>query len=86
MVKFFTEEGKVNIQCRDDFGRTPLHDACWSGAPNFELMDLLISLCPALLLMSDKRGHAPLQYVRREDWPLWINFFNSRQERITQLA
>ena len=85
MVKFFTEEGKVNIQCRDDFGRTPLHDACWSVTPNFELMDLLISLCPALLLMSDKRGHAPLQYVRRGDWPLWINFLNSRQDIITQI-
>lgn len=82
MVKLFIEEAGVNIKCIDDFGRTPLHDACWTAEPNFELMDFLVSLCPALLFVSDKRGHTPLHYTRRQHWPLWNSFLEKRQETI----
>jgi len=26
------------------------------------------------MLISDKRGHAPLGYARPEHWPMWVRF------------
>ena len=28
-----------DVQVSDDYGRTPLHDACWSAQPNCKLFD-----------------------------------------------
>lgn len=95
VVRFLlgAEGGNVSICVRDDYGRTPLHDACWAPKPNFELMNLLLDWCSSskqslqegnegvaqrLLLMSDKRGHTPLDYVRREHWGQWIEFLGKR--------
>jgi ankyrin repeat protein len=81
VVEFFTKEANVDIKCRDDFGRTPMHDACWTSNPNFELIELLVTLCPELLSLTDVRGHSPLQYIRREHWPLWLSFLEKHQDR-----
>jgi ankyrin repeat protein len=81
VVEFFTKEANVDIKCRDDFGRTPMHDACWTSNPNFELIELLVTLCPELLSLTDVRGHSPLQYTRREHWPLWLSFLEKHQDR-----
>ncbi len=71
VVDFFINELEVPLQVRDDMGRSPLHDACWMAEPNFELVSLLVSKCPDLLYISDKRGHTPLCYIRREHWSDW---------------
>jgi hypothetical protein len=84
LVHFFVREANVNIQCRDDVGRTPLHDACWSSEPNFQLIELIISMSPSLLLMKDKRGHAPLEYTRREHWSSWISFLDRNKDKIVE--
>ena len=80
VIRFLISRAKVSIRVRDDFGRTPLHDACWTPEPNFELMDLLIAKDSDLLLISDKRGHTPLQYVRKEHWGKWKEFLKSRRK------
>lgn len=85
IVHFFIFEANVNIQCRDDVGRTPLHDACWSSEPNFQLIELIISMSPSLLLMKDKRGHAPLEYTRREHWSNWISFLDRQKDKIEKV-
>eukprot|EP00553_Chaetoceros_curvisetus_P007886 CAMPEP_0204615050 /NCGR_PEP_ID=MMETSP0717-20131115/2649_1 /ASSEMBLY_ACC=CAM_ASM_000666 /TAXON_ID=230516 /ORGANISM="Chaetoceros curvisetus" /LENGTH=227 /DNA_ID=CAMNT_0051627899 /DNA_START=36 /DNA_END=719 /DNA_ORIENTATION=+ len=85
VVKFFLDIAGVSILCCDDFGRTPMHDACWSSAPNFELLELLIAKCPSLLLMCDKRGHSPLQYTRREHWSMWCNFLTKHKDLLSKI-
>ena len=52
IVKFLLEEAKVSVFLRDDTGRTPLHDACWTATPNFEIVDLLLNV--ALLAVRSK--------------------------------
>lgn len=86
IAKFFIEEGNVSIVCKDDFGRTPLHDACWTAEPNFDLMNFLIKLCPSLLFVTDKRGHSPLHYTRREHWPLWNSFLEQHHDLIAKTS
>lgn len=88
MVQFFLHEAHVSPRVRDDMGRNPMHDACWSSAdPNFDMMKLLIHAAPELLLSKDKRGHSPFDYARREHWPNWISFLNEhRQFIVTSLV
>ena len=42
ILKFMIEEAKVSFAIKDDFGRNPFHDACWTPKPNLEMMDMLI--------------------------------------------
>uniref|UniRef100_A0A7S4RJP1 Uncharacterized protein n=1 Tax=Ditylum brightwellii TaxID=49249 RepID=A0A7S4RJP1_9STRA len=83
VVSFLIQDASVSIRVRDDYGRTPLHDACWTCEPNFELMDLLIRECPDLLLVEDKRGHKPFDYVRREHWGVWNRFLEDRKDLLS---
>jgi len=73
VVRFLLEEAHVHLCLRDDTGRTPLHDACWTATPNLELVNYLVEKDCDLLLMKDKRGHLPFDYVRKKDWSLWLN-------------
>lgn len=72
VVDFLLNEANVPAQVCDDYGRTPMHDACWTPEPNFEVVDLILEKCPDLLLIQDKRGHTPLFYARREHWAKWL--------------
>ncbi|KAL3785640.1 hypothetical protein ACHAW5_007641 [Stephanodiscus triporus] len=83
VVSFFLNEARVSPRVRDDMGRTPMHDACWlSGPPNHDIMKMLISAAPEMLLSRDKRGHSPFDYARREYWPNWVAFLNEHREFI----
>jgi hypothetical protein len=90
VVRFLCEEGKVSPFCCDDYGRTALHDACWTASPQWSLVDYLMEWAPLLLTMEDVRGHLPLDYVRRADWALWVSFLTERREalrgRLTKAA
>ena len=79
IVKFLLEEAKASVFQRDDTGRTPLHDACWTATPNFEVVDLLLNVAPELALIPDHRGFAPFDYARRADWALWSAFLAERR-------
>eukprot|EP00534_Pseudo-nitzschia_fraudulenta_P001360 CAMPEP_0201121968 /NCGR_PEP_ID=MMETSP0850-20130426/5717_1 /ASSEMBLY_ACC=CAM_ASM_000622 /TAXON_ID=183588 /ORGANISM="Pseudo-nitzschia fraudulenta, Strain WWA7" /LENGTH=371 /DNA_ID=CAMNT_0047388539 /DNA_START=227 /DNA_END=1342 /DNA_ORIENTATION=+ len=88
MVRFLVEEfpsGTRNttpqqmLSVRDDCHKTPLHDACWTPSPNFELVDLVLKHAPEQVVMEDCRGNTPLEYVRREDYPLWLRFLWQRR-------
>lgn len=85
LVQFFIDEAKVQVDIRDDFGRTPLHDACWTPMPNFDVMDILVKrVPPRMLLAKDIRGHTPFHYARREHWRSWVKFFQDRTNILTQ--
>jgi len=78
VVDFLLNEANVEPTIRDDYGRSPLHDALWTPTPNFELVDLLLARCPDLLYIKDKRGHTPLFYARQSHWTRWIEHLTDR--------
>ena len=82
IVSFLLNEAKVSPCIRDDYGRTPLHDACWRGNPEYEIVELLLSVEPRLAFVKDVRGHRPFQYARREHWSCWRNFIDEKRELI----
>ena len=70
-----------SVQVTDDFGRTPLHDACWTSQPNFDTIRLLLDQDPWLLWIMDCRGSTPLGYVRKAHWAVWIGFLGAIADR-----
>jgi Ankyrin repeats (3 copies) len=82
IVTFFVKEAGVSLYVRDDYGRTPLHDACWTAEPTFDLVEFLVNEAPELLCIKDVRGHTPLNYVRKEHWSEWLDFLESRKEML----
>jgi hypothetical protein len=78
VLKFLLQEAGVSCRVTCDYGRTPLHDACWTSTPNFELVDLLLQQSPDLLHVTDVRGFLPLAYVRQEHWDDWCHYLQSK--------
>lgn len=88
MATFLIKEACVDVDVRDDFGRSPMHDACWTSKPNVAIMDLLVnSVSPEMLLAEDVRGHTPFDYARKEHYEEWCQYLISKesdlQRRIT---
>ena len=80
VVRFLIREASVRTDIRDDYGRTPAHDACWTSKPNFDVMEELLQVLPLEMFLSeDVRGFTPFQYARREHWPEWVQFLNERR-------
>jgi len=79
ILKFLIDEAKVSILVRDDSGRTPLHDACWTSTPNYDLITLLLEHCPDLLLISDNRNFTPLNYVPSVLWTKWSKYLEEKK-------
>ena len=81
LVSYLINDAGVSLRVRDDFGRTPLHDACWRAEANLPLLDMLLEQAPELLMLTDKRGHTPLCYSRREHWDVLIPFLEERIDK-----
>lgn len=69
----------------DDYGRTPLHDACWTAIPAFDVVDLIMTWrgnvdTYHLFTMVDSRGSTPLSYIRREHWAEWLEFLVAKKD------
>ncbi|KAL3936009.1 MAG: hypothetical protein SGBAC_008580 [Bacillariaceae sp.] len=82
MTKFLIHDVKVDLNIRDDYFRTPLHDACWTPTPNFEIVELLIKEAPEHLLLEDVRGFTPFDYVRNDHWKQWLRFLWERRDQL----
>lgn len=65
---------EVDLQQTDDYGRTPMHDACWASTPSFEIARCLIKSDPTFLFLYDARGSLPLSYVTKANWVVWRQF------------
>ncbi|CAB1103246.1 unnamed protein product [Ectocarpus sp. CCAP 1310/34] len=72
--------GSAGVVSSDDFGRTVMHDACWTSSPRFDVASAVLDADTRLLRTLDSRGSSPLQYVPEDQWPLWCAFFESRKE------
>lgn len=79
MLNIFKEAGCA-LQVTDDFGRTPLHDACWTAEPNFETVKMILNTDQRMLHIVDCRGSPPLSYVKRDHWGKWVAFLQSKAD------
>jgi ankyrin repeat protein len=80
-VNYMIQEAGVQINIRDDFGRNPFHDACWTPLPNFDVVSALMEAAdPSMLLAEDVRGSTPFDYARREHYEKWNEFLESKKE------
>ena len=82
LLQYLLDKTDVSIQIVCDYGRTVLHDACWTHTPNFDLMKLILARCPDLLLITDQRGFTPLQYVGRQHWNSWCDFLKENKDLV----
>lgn len=69
LVEFFVDPRQA-----DDCGRTPLHEACLSSTPSFEIIRWLIRSDPGFLFLLDDRGSLPLDLVNKALWPQFHKF------------
>jgi Ankyrin repeats (3 copies) len=87
MVEFLLSPAvALNVRVRDDFGRTPLHDACWNPEPQLEICTWIMQKDPSLFLVADKRGFTPFQYARKSDWPVWRQFLFENSKHLKVLG
>jgi hypothetical protein len=80
-LKIMIDNG-CNLQIADDCGRTPLHECCCADNPAFEVADLILAVDPRLFYMMDCGGAVPLAYVRKEHWPAWIEYLESKKDTL----
>jgi len=82
MVQFFIEVVGMKVhEIRDDYHRTPLHDAFWTSKASPLVIAYLFKqpYVIELLLLQDKRGYTPLDYARSEDRSKWLYFLWERK-------
>lgn len=75
MLTYLTEVAGVSLRVCCDGGRTALHDACWTGQPDFTTIRILLVDSPDLLFITDKRNFTPLDYIPQEaheSWNAWL--------------
>jgi hypothetical protein len=82
VVRFLVEEAGVSFAVKDDYGKTPAHDACWTIKPNFEVVKIVITACPDLFLVADKRGSSPLDYAQKSLWSEWCVFLRNNEDML----
>lgn len=79
VVAFLTAHG-ASLEAVDDYGRTPLHDACWRAETDFALVTFILDHNSELLRCVDDRGATPLDYVREQQWPEWRDFLRRKAD------
>ncbi|CAB9501326.1 ANK [Seminavis robusta] len=83
MLRYLLEDATVSARVCCDYGRTPLHDAAWStDAKSLKMMQILITACPDLLLIQDKRGFMPLDYIPKDRWPHCCAFLDKHKSSL----
>lgn len=80
-------ECNVSMYVKCDGGRNVLHDACWTGKPNFTCILYIIENNPELLLLliSDNRGFAPFDYIPKDIHNEWNQFIYTNENKIIKL-
>jgi ankyrin repeat protein len=79
MVQFMLSHG---ARCFvDDGGRLPMHDVCWRARPAFDIVSLLLNHDLTMLLVQDRFGAFPLDYVNSRQWKEWCRFLDSIKDQ-----
>ena len=80
MMDVLLERG-CDFRTADDYGRSPLHDACWAAEPAFQVVEEILKFDVRMFHMIDARGHCPLNYVRKEHYGDWIAFIEQNADK-----
>jgi Ankyrin repeats (3 copies) len=83
ILRYLVEEANVSLHVCCDQGRTILHDAAWSTAPNFDCIRYILSRHPELLYVTDKRQYCPLDYAPRCSWEAWRSFLTQNVDLLS---
>jgi hypothetical protein len=80
-----------DLQTVDGFGRTPLHHCCWASTFSRPIVDAILERDPIQLMIEDKHGQTPLEYVRTDlasDWIEYLeaNIYNYWGSTVPQLS
>jgi hypothetical protein len=67
-----------SVQVADVHGLTPLHNCCGAAEPAFDVAECILETDIRGFQMADCYGACPLSYVKKEHWPLWIEFLEKR--------
>lgn len=71
----------AEVQVCDSSGRTPLHCACWSEGPSFEIIETILDVDKRMLFLADSCGSTPLEYVRRQNWTGFTRFLMTKKDK-----
>ena len=82
IVSYLLNIVQINPCIKDDYGRNPLHDACWRSVPEYGIVELLLEKEYRLMYSIDVRGHLPFQYARKEHWTDWIAWLDSKKKEL----
>jgi len=82
IVSYLINIVQINPRIKDDYGRNPLHDACWRSVPEYGIVELLLEKEYRLMYSKDVRGHLPFQYARKEHWADWITWFDTKKKEL----
>jgi hypothetical protein len=67
----------VSLRVCCDGGRNALHDACWTGTPNFDVINIIVNDSPDLFYIMDKRNNSPLDYIPKEAYGAWNEWLHT---------
>jgi len=69
-----------DLQICDSFGRTALHNLAWASQFSGPMAKVILDTDLHQLLLEDKRGQCPLEYVRQDKWGEWISFLRANMD------
>ena len=79
-----SEEVGTDLHVADDYGRTPLHDACWASKFAKEVVQLIlmqnVNENRNMFYMEDARGSLPLSYAQKAQYPQWKQFLEEHKD------
>ena len=78
VLEYLLLNREVSCKLACDYGRTPLHDACWTAQPNYNIIGMLLDACPDLLYIKDARGSTALEYLKKDHWQDMNRFLEQR--------
>ena len=58
-----------------------MHDVCWRARPAFDIVSLLLNHDLTMLLVQDRFGAFPLDYVNSRQWKEWCRFLDSIKDQ-----
>lgn len=80
-----SEEVGTDLHVADDYGRTPLHDACWASSFAQEVVQLIlmqnINENRHMFYMEDARGALPLSYAQKSQYIQWKQFLEDHKDQ-----
>jgi len=78
VLRFLVEDAKVNMNVRDRFGRTPLHNACMSINPNFDNIAYIFNYAPKLTVFEDDKSKIPFELIPQRCFSRWTRFLSEK--------